>query len=48
MLQKKQRIHCDEKNIATYQKLRHDDALVHTEGILNYLEQDNESLLAEK
>ncbi|GBN02631.1 hypothetical protein AVEN_235076-1 [Araneus ventricosus] len=38
----------DEENLVTHQKLSHDDALVHTEALLNYLEQEDESTPAEK
>ena len=38
----------NEENIVTHQKLRHDDALVHTEALLNYFKQDDESIPAEK
>ncbi|GBN48803.1 hypothetical protein AVEN_127669-1 [Araneus ventricosus] len=38
----------DEENLATHQKLSHGDALVHTEALLNYLEQEDESTPAEK
>ncbi|GBM93625.1 hypothetical protein AVEN_56959-1 [Araneus ventricosus] len=38
----------DEENLVTHQKLSHDDALVHTEALLNYLEQEDESTTAEK
>ncbi|GBM40133.1 hypothetical protein AVEN_25970-1 [Araneus ventricosus] len=38
----------DEENLVTHQKLSHDDALVHTEALLNYLEQEDESTPTEK
>ncbi|GBO02599.1 hypothetical protein AVEN_273299-1, partial [Araneus ventricosus] len=38
----------DEENLVTQQKLSHGDAIVHTEVLLNYLEQEDESTLAEK
>ncbi|GBM38642.1 hypothetical protein AVEN_37444-1 [Araneus ventricosus] len=38
----------DEENLETHQKLSHGDALVHTEALLNYLEQEDESTPAEK
>ncbi|GBN52464.1 hypothetical protein AVEN_238011-1 [Araneus ventricosus] len=38
----------DEENLVTHQKLSHGDALVHTEALLNYLEQEDESTPAEK
>ncbi|GBN00128.1 hypothetical protein AVEN_184303-1 [Araneus ventricosus] len=38
----------DEENLVTYQKLRHGDSLVHTEALLNYLEQEDKSTHAEK
>ncbi|GBN15139.1 hypothetical protein AVEN_98204-1 [Araneus ventricosus] len=38
----------DEENLVTHQKLSHGDALVHTEALLNYLEQEYESTPAEK
>ncbi|GBL76586.1 hypothetical protein AVEN_52839-1, partial [Araneus ventricosus] len=38
----------DEENQVTHQKLSHGDALVHTEALLNYLEQEDESAPAEK
>ncbi|GBM23336.1 hypothetical protein AVEN_97747-1 [Araneus ventricosus] len=38
----------DEENLVTHQKLSHGDALVHTEALLNYLEQEDESSPAEK
>ncbi|GBO39980.1 hypothetical protein AVEN_224478-1 [Araneus ventricosus] len=38
----------DEENLVTQQKLSHGDALVHTEALLNYLELEDESTLAEK
>ncbi|GBM31379.1 hypothetical protein AVEN_99600-1 [Araneus ventricosus] len=38
----------DEENLVTHQKLRHGDSLVHTEALLNYLEQEDESAPAEK
>ncbi|GBN37819.1 hypothetical protein AVEN_146430-1 [Araneus ventricosus] len=37
----------DEENFVTHQKLSHDDALVHTEALLNYLEQEDKSIPAE-
>ncbi|GBM95652.1 hypothetical protein AVEN_130013-1 [Araneus ventricosus] len=37
----------DEGNIVTHQKLRHCVSLVHTEALLNYLEQEDESTPAE-
>ncbi|GBN28849.1 hypothetical protein AVEN_120517-1 [Araneus ventricosus] len=37
-----------EENLVTHQKLSHGDALVHTEALLNYLEQEDESTPAEK
>ncbi|GBO37478.1 hypothetical protein AVEN_198792-1 [Araneus ventricosus] len=33
----------DEGNLVTHQKLSHGEALVHTEVLLNYLEQEDES-----
>ncbi|GBN70587.1 hypothetical protein AVEN_88852-1 [Araneus ventricosus] len=38
----------DEENLATHQKLSHGNASVHTETLLNYLEQEDESTPAEK
>ncbi|GBN75837.1 hypothetical protein AVEN_264958-1 [Araneus ventricosus] len=38
----------DEENLVTHQKLNHGDVLVHTEALLNYLEQEDESTTAEK
>ncbi|GBN93481.1 hypothetical protein AVEN_242281-1 [Araneus ventricosus] len=38
----------DEENLVIHQKLSHGDALVHTEALLNYLEQEDESTAAEK
>lgn len=38
----------DEENLITPQKLSHGDALLHTEALLNYLEQEDESTPAEK
>ncbi|GBN37287.1 hypothetical protein AVEN_160870-1 [Araneus ventricosus] len=38
----------DEENLVTHQKLSLGDALVHTEALLNYLEQKDESTPAEK
>ncbi|GBN94473.1 hypothetical protein AVEN_225526-1, partial [Araneus ventricosus] len=38
----------DEENLVTHQKLNHGDALAHTEALLNYLEQEDESTSAEK
>ncbi|GBM30157.1 hypothetical protein AVEN_213209-1 [Araneus ventricosus] len=38
----------DEENLVTHQKISHGDALVHTEALLNYLEQEDESTPAEK
>ncbi|GBN79812.1 hypothetical protein AVEN_206227-1 [Araneus ventricosus] len=38
----------DEENFVKQQKLSHGDALVHTEALLNYLEQEDESTPAEK
>ncbi|GBO09809.1 hypothetical protein AVEN_247861-1, partial [Araneus ventricosus] len=38
----------DEGNLVKQQKLNHGDALVHTEALLNYLEQEDESTPAEK
>ncbi|GBL83997.1 hypothetical protein AVEN_100865-1 [Araneus ventricosus] len=38
----------DEENLAARQKLSLGDALVHTEALLNYLEQEDESTSAEK
>ncbi|GBN37963.1 hypothetical protein AVEN_207330-1, partial [Araneus ventricosus] len=38
----------DEENLAIRQKLSLCDALVHTEALLNYLEQEDESTPAEK
>ncbi|GBM26293.1 hypothetical protein AVEN_66531-1 [Araneus ventricosus] len=38
----------DEENLITHQKLSHGDALVHTEAILDYLGQEDESTPAEK
>ncbi|GBN61626.1 hypothetical protein AVEN_240049-1, partial [Araneus ventricosus] len=38
----------DEENLVTHQKLSLGDALAHTEALLNYLEQENESTPAEK
>ncbi|GBM14207.1 hypothetical protein AVEN_167294-1 [Araneus ventricosus] len=38
----------DEENLVTHQKLSHGGALVHTEALLNYLEQEDESTPAEK
>ncbi|GBM14839.1 hypothetical protein AVEN_255894-1 [Araneus ventricosus] len=38
----------DAKNLVTHQKLSHGDALVHTEALLHYLEQEDESTPAEK
>ncbi|GBM21264.1 hypothetical protein AVEN_83250-1 [Araneus ventricosus] len=38
----------DEENIVVHQRLSHGDALVHTEALLNYLEQEDESTPAEK
>ncbi|GBO31412.1 hypothetical protein AVEN_145814-1 [Araneus ventricosus] len=38
----------DKKNLATHQKLSLGDALVHSEALLNYLEQEDESTPAEK
>ncbi|GBM46315.1 hypothetical protein AVEN_88009-1 [Araneus ventricosus] len=32
----------DEENLVTHQKLSHGDALVHTEALLNYLEQEDD------
>ncbi|GBL79111.1 hypothetical protein AVEN_92364-1 [Araneus ventricosus] len=34
----------DEENLVTHQKLNHGDSLVHTEALLNYLEQDEVNL----
>ncbi|GBN45103.1 hypothetical protein AVEN_181758-1 [Araneus ventricosus] len=38
----------DEENLVTHQKLSLGDSLVHTEALLNYLEQEDESTPAEK
>ncbi|GBM28577.1 hypothetical protein AVEN_265026-1 [Araneus ventricosus] len=38
----------DEENLVTHQKLSLGDALVHTEALLNYLEQEDESTPAEQ
>ncbi|GBL79988.1 hypothetical protein AVEN_220157-1, partial [Araneus ventricosus] len=38
----------DEENLVTHQKLSHGDASVHTEDLLNYLEQEDERTPAEK
>ncbi|GBM68499.1 hypothetical protein AVEN_225572-1 [Araneus ventricosus] len=38
----------EEEILVTHRKLSHGDALVHTEALLNYLEQENESTPAEK
>ncbi|GBM53378.1 hypothetical protein AVEN_81929-1 [Araneus ventricosus] len=38
----------DEENLVTHQKLSDGDALVHTEALLNYLDQEDESTPAEK
>ncbi|GBO39984.1 hypothetical protein AVEN_238566-1 [Araneus ventricosus] len=38
----------DEENLVTHQKLSLGDAFVHTEALLNYLEQEDESTPAEK
>ena len=38
----------DEENLVTYQKLNHGDALVHTEALLKYLKQEDESTSAQK
>ncbi|GBN25545.1 hypothetical protein AVEN_86754-1 [Araneus ventricosus] len=38
----------DEENLITHQKLSHGDSLVHTEALLNYLEQEDELTPAEK
>lgn len=38
----------DQECLLTHPKLSHGDALVHTEALLNYLEQENESTPAEK
>ncbi|GBM52106.1 hypothetical protein AVEN_44740-1, partial [Araneus ventricosus] len=38
----------DEDNLVTHQKLSHGGALVHTEALLNYLEQEDESTPTEK
>ncbi|GBN01174.1 hypothetical protein AVEN_19088-1 [Araneus ventricosus] len=38
----------EEENLVTHEKLSHGDALVHTEALLNYLEQEDESTPAEK
>ncbi|GBO18415.1 hypothetical protein AVEN_170015-1, partial [Araneus ventricosus] len=38
----------EEENLVTRQKLSHCDALVHTEALLDYLEQEDESTPAEK
>ncbi|GBM98843.1 hypothetical protein AVEN_188104-1 [Araneus ventricosus] len=38
----------DEENLVTHQKLSLGDALVHTDALLNYLEQEDESTPAEK
>ncbi|GBL83874.1 hypothetical protein AVEN_100786-1 [Araneus ventricosus] len=38
----------DEENLVVHQKLSHGDALVHTEALHNYLEQEDESTTAEK
>ncbi|GBM63671.1 hypothetical protein AVEN_112835-1 [Araneus ventricosus] len=38
----------DEENLVTHQKLSLGDALVHTEALLNYLEQEDESTPAGK
>ncbi|GBM52772.1 hypothetical protein AVEN_78393-1, partial [Araneus ventricosus] len=38
----------EEENLVTRVKLSHGDALVHTEALLNYLEQEDESTPAEK
>ncbi|GBO31687.1 hypothetical protein AVEN_274081-1 [Araneus ventricosus] len=38
----------DEENLLTHQKLSRGDTLVHTEALLNYLEQEYESAPAEK
>ncbi|GBM74384.1 hypothetical protein AVEN_161278-1 [Araneus ventricosus] len=38
----------DEESLVEQQKLSHGDALVHTEALLNYLEQEDESTTAEK
>ncbi|GBM62600.1 hypothetical protein AVEN_243344-1 [Araneus ventricosus] len=37
-----------EENLVTHQKLSHGGALVHTDALLNYLEQEDESIPAEK
>ncbi|GBN34627.1 hypothetical protein AVEN_129373-1 [Araneus ventricosus] len=38
----------DDEILVTHQTLSHDDALIHTETLLNYLEQEDESIPAEK
>ncbi|GBN23075.1 hypothetical protein AVEN_267847-1, partial [Araneus ventricosus] len=38
----------DEENLVTHQKLNHGESLVHTEALLSYLEQEDESTPAEK
>ncbi|GBM39855.1 hypothetical protein AVEN_150767-1 [Araneus ventricosus] len=38
----------DEENLVTHQKLSHGDALVHTEALLNYLEQEDDSTSSKK
>ncbi|GBM44913.1 hypothetical protein AVEN_94517-1 [Araneus ventricosus] len=38
----------DVENLVVHQKLSHGGALVHTEALLNYLEQEDESTPAEK
>ncbi|GBN08739.1 hypothetical protein AVEN_64893-1 [Araneus ventricosus] len=38
----------DEENLVTHQKLSHGDALVHTEALFNYLEQEDQSTPAQK
>ncbi|GBM18356.1 hypothetical protein AVEN_127808-1 [Araneus ventricosus] len=46
--EERERPESDEENLVTHQKLSHGDALVHTEALLNYLEQEDESTPAEK
>ncbi|GBN19267.1 hypothetical protein AVEN_235188-1 [Araneus ventricosus] len=38
----------DEENLVTHKKLNHGESLVHTEALLSYLEQEDESTPAEK